>query len=76
MVFWKIYDILIINLDSKRPQSEPPIPGYQGYIPRIYTTEQGLGCRYHQMTKNGLDLFAGEQSFYHGAQNKPVTIER
>lgn len=40
--------------------TEPPVPGYCGYIPRIKTTEQGLGARYHMSTKNGLELFAQE----------------
>lgn len=42
--------------DRKAPE-EPPIPGYKGYVPRIYTTELGLGCRYHDMTANGLESF-------------------
>jgi len=46
--------------DSKRPLTEPPIPGYHGYIPRIKTTEQGLGCRYNQSTKQGLEMFVHE----------------
>lgn len=49
-----------ILLDSKRPLTEPPIPGYYGYIPRIKTTEQGLGCRYNQSTKQGLEMFVHE----------------
>lgn len=43
--------------DDKRASVEPPIPGYKGFVPRIYTTELGLGCRYHDMTKNGLESF-------------------
>ena len=46
--------------ENKRPLTEPPIPGYRGYIPRIKTTEQGLGCRYNQTTKKGLEMFAQE----------------
>ena len=47
-------------IENKRPLTEPPIPGYRGYIPRINTTEQGLGCRYNQTTKKGLEMFVRE----------------
>lgn len=58
---------------DKRPMREPPIPGYQGYIPRIYPTEVGLGQRYHDSTNSGLDLFQREQ-FHHKAVNQAVPI--
>jgi len=61
---------------SKRNPTEPPIPGYQGYVPRIYTTEQGLGCRYNQMTKNGLDMFKSEQDYRQVVQSAPVDLNR
>lgn len=48
---------------DKRTMQEPPIPGYQGYIPRIYPTEVGLGQRYHCSTNSGLKLFTREQTF-------------
>lgn len=65
-----------IMAESKRPMTEPPMPGYKGYIPRIYTTEQGLGCRYHQMTKNGQDTFRAEQELYRHNQTQPISLER
>lgn len=46
--------------DSKRVNQEPPIPGYQGFVPRVYSTQAGLGCRYHEMTRNGLEMFSME----------------
>lgn len=49
-----------ILLENRRPLTEPPMPGYRGYIPRIKTTEQGLGCRYNQTTKKGLEMFVQE----------------
>lgn len=49
-----------ILVEDRRALTEPPVPGYCGYIPRIKTTEQGLGARYHMSTKNGLELFAQE----------------
>ena len=52
------------------------MPGYCGYIPRIYTTEQGLGCRYNQMTQNGLETFKAEQDHYRHNQHQPITLER
>ena len=30
---------------EKRLPTEPPMPGYKGYIPRINVTEKGLGAR-------------------------------
>ena len=30
---------------EKRMPTEPPMPGYKGYIPRINVTEKGLGAR-------------------------------
>jgi len=43
--------------ETRKQPTEAPIPGYRGYIPRVRTTELGLGTRYHEMTKNGLDNF-------------------
>lgn len=51
---------LFFYTDDKRAFVEPPMPGYQGYIPRIRPTELGLGCRYHTATKNGLEAFSSE----------------
>jgi len=48
---------LFVFVETRRQQTEAPIPGYRGYIPRVRTTELGLGTRYHEMTKNGLDYF-------------------
>jgi len=63
------------------------MPGYRGYIPRVRTTELGLGTRYHDMTKNGLDSFYtaryerekkyGPLPDTFGAQrHQPTTIKR
>jgi len=64
---------------DKRPMVEPPIPGYQGYIPRIYPTEVGLGQRYHDSTNSGLNLFAREQQHHkavnHSQPLKPITLD-
>jgi len=43
--------------ETRRNKTEAPVPGYRGYIPRVRTTEVGLGTRYHEMTKNGLENF-------------------
>jgi len=45
------------GITARRDKEEPPMPGYHGFIPRVHTTELGLGCRYHEMTKNGLENF-------------------
>ncbi|KAK3576058.1 hypothetical protein CHS0354_018327 [Potamilus streckersoni] len=49
-----------ILMEDRRPMTEPPIPGYRGYIPRIKPTELGLGVRYHEATKNGFGNFVQE----------------
>jgi len=43
---------------DKREFTEPPMPGYTGHVPRIGTTELGLGTRYHETTKKGFETFA------------------
>ena len=62
--------------EDKRPLGEPPIPGYKGYVPRIYSTEQGLGCTYNNMTKNGLNLFINEQNTHKSVQLAPININQ
>jgi hypothetical protein len=50
-----------IHLQSdKREFTEPPIPGYTGFIPRIVPTEMGLGTRYHNTTQRGLLSFKND----------------
>lgn len=48
-------------MQGTRGSSEPPIPGYVGFIPRIHTTDAGLGCNYHEMTKQAFQTFQAEQ---------------
>ncbi|BFZ05840.1 hypothetical protein BsWGS_08879 [Bradybaena similaris] len=65
-------------LTDKKPLREPPIPGYQGYVPRVNTTGIGLGKRYHCSTDSGLNLFAREQQRHrlisNGSSLKPITL--
>ncbi|CAH1783393.1 unnamed protein product [Owenia fusiformis] len=61
-------------IEDKRGQTEAPIPGYQGFVPRIYTTELGLGCRYHNMTKNGLESFYDETAQHKAWKSQPINI--
>ncbi|RNA39383.1 hypothetical protein BpHYR1_039371 [Brachionus plicatilis] len=46
--------------NDKRQFTEPPIPGYTGYIPKIKPTELGLGSRYHLTTERGLNQFQND----------------
>lgn len=48
------------KLSDKREFTEPPIPGYTGFIPRIVPTDLGLGARYNQTTLKGLNRFKNE----------------
>ncbi|KAL5011375.1 hypothetical protein ScPMuIL_009926 [Solemya velum] len=65
-------------LEDKRPLTEPPIPGYRGYIPRIKATELGLGARYHNATKKGLQQFVNETAAHAEkvSDRLPLSIER
>lgn len=49
-------DSKILKSD-KRDTTEAPMPGYTGFIPRIGTTELGLGATYHRTTERGLNDF-------------------
>ncbi|KAJ8300411.1 hypothetical protein KUTeg_021930 [Tegillarca granosa] len=64
-----------ILLEDKKSLTEPPIPGYCGYIPKIKPTELGLGCRYHQSTKNGLETFVQETAA-NAARNTGTALTR
>ena len=56
----KISKLYVNNIDNRRLFTEPPIPGYKGYIPRVRPTDIGLGSRYHESSKKGLNRFAVE----------------
>ncbi|XP_059151513.1 protein FAM166B-like [Physella acuta] len=64
---------------NKRPLREPPIPGYQGFVPRVFPTEVALGQRYNRATNSGLDLFIREQNhnrlINHSTPVRPITID-
>ncbi|XP_052222587.1 uncharacterized protein C10orf82-like [Dreissena polymorpha] len=47
-------------MEDRRPLTEPPLPGYNGYIPRVKPTELGLGHRYHVACDNGFNAFVQE----------------
>ena len=51
---------LAIQSVDRRAFVEPPIPGYRGFIPRIQPIDIGLGDRYHEATRKGLNRFAVE----------------
>lgn len=59
-------------LEDKRATLEPPIPGYQGFVPRIRPTEIGLGQRYHVRTEQGLQDFGREQYRDRTMKSAPV----
>ncbi|CAF0782401.1 unnamed protein product [Rotaria sp. Silwood1] len=58
---------------DRRVFVEPPMPGYKGYIPRIRPTDIGLGLRYHEATKKGLNRFALESTSL--TTNFPTSID-
>ncbi len=48
------------NLGDKREFTEPPIPGYTGFIPKIGVSHLGLGATYNQTTRKGLSQFKND----------------
>ena len=60
-------------IDDRRTFTEPPIPGYKGYIPRIGPTDLNLGLRYHEAAKKGLNRFASESTY--GTSNFPTSTD-
>lgn len=65
-----------IMMEDQRSPTEPPIPGYRGYIPRINTTELGLGARYHETTKQGLQTFWTETNESSLRRSAPINTNR
>ena len=51
------------------------MPGYVGFVPRVKTTEIGLGCRYHESAKNGFATFAQETD-RHAQLQRSVTFDK
>jgi len=49
-------------LADRRAPLEGPIPGYQGYIPRMIPIGVGLGAPYRQAAQKALNRFAIETS--------------
>ncbi|KAL8561176.1 hypothetical protein ACOMHN_029247 [Nucella lapillus] len=65
-----------ILMDDKRGLYEAPIPGYQGFVPRIGPTEIGLGQRYKPRAQQGLNAFAGDQYRAFGRHTAVPTLQR
>lgn len=61
-----------ILLESRRSATEPPMPGYRGYIPRKGVTELGLAGRYHSVCKDSLEVFENETRRHLSKIGKPV----
>ncbi|CAH8837369.1 unnamed protein product [Trichobilharzia szidati] len=64
----KNFDVNIV----KGP-TEPPIPGYQGFLPRVETTEAGLAKRFHEAAKSGLESFRAECRNHFDNLDMPMT---
>lgn len=58
-----------ILMEDKKGVYEAPIPGYQGYVPRIGPTQIGLGQRYKVRTQQGLNDFANYQERKFGSHS-------
>jgi hypothetical protein len=54
---------------AHRAFTEPPIPGYKGFVPRFHTTDSSLGSRFNVATARSLHRFADETSRHFEALN-------
>ncbi|CAD5125664.1 DgyrCDS13865 [Dimorphilus gyrociliatus] len=63
-----------VMAEDKRLPTEPPVPGYLGFVPRIDVTELGLGARYNRTTKLGLENFYGETERAALSRSTPVSL--
>jgi hypothetical protein len=52
---------MFASADSRKGLADPPIPGYQGYIPRVHVSDVGLGERFHAMAKSGYEALYTER---------------
>lgn len=77
---FKYHVLVIVNYnflfttEDKRALTEPPIPGYRGYVPRIGQTELGLGNRYNTTTRLGFEAFYAQQQA--NRSSEPLSITR
>ncbi|VDP84292.1 unnamed protein product [Echinostoma caproni] len=62
-----------VKVTPIRGPTDPPIPGYQGFIPRLNTTETGLSKRYHEGTKQSLEAFRAESQGHFERLAQPIT---
>lgn len=62
--------------NDKRDTTEPPIPGYTGFVPRIAATDLGLGATYHETTKKGLIDFKDNYVFNQSQKFDRSTVDR
>ncbi|CAH8499118.1 hypothetical protein MS3_00005990 [Schistosoma haematobium] len=58
---------------SNKRTTEPPIPGYKGFIPRMDTTEHGLAKRFHEAAQSSLETFRAECKNHFDHIDMPVT---
>ncbi|TPP65995.1 hypothetical protein FGIG_08686 [Fasciola gigantica] len=56
-----------------RGPTDPPIPGYQGFIPRMQTTEAGLAKRYHEGAHQSLEAFRAQTQGHFDRLAQPIT---
>jgi hypothetical protein len=54
---------------AHRAFTEPPIPGYKGFVPRFRTTDSSLGSRFNVATARSLNRFVDETNHHFEALN-------
>ncbi|CAH8500158.1 unnamed protein product [Schistosoma rodhaini] len=61
------------DVHSYMSSTEPPIPGYKGFIPRMDTTESGLAKRFHEAAQSSLETFGAECKNHFDHMDMPMT---
>uniref|UniRef100_A0A3Q0KKG8 Protein FAM166B n=2 Tax=Schistosoma TaxID=6181 RepID=A0A3Q0KKG8_SCHMA len=61
------------DVHSYMSSTEPPIPGYKGFIPRMDTTESGLAKRFHEAAQSSLETFRAECKNHFDHMDMPMT---
>lgn len=61
---------------DRRALTEPPMPGYTGFVPRMYNTELGLAARYHQAAGRSLENFKDQVDQHFMRQEHPYNVEK
>ncbi|CAH8547477.1 unnamed protein product [Dicrocoelium dendriticum] len=61
-----------MKVPPTRGPTDPPIPGYQGFVPRVESTNAGLAKRFHEACRSGLETFRAENRGHWDRLSEPL----